>query len=95
MYFLEYCQQSNLFSVPSKGEFWGGRQNASGSDGETKTDYITVEEAPPGLTFESGTVAGVGSSWEAVSLPPLSVLSVQPPLTVVTADGPYFTVRRR
>jgi PKD repeat protein len=43
--------------------------NAGGDGVETKTNYITVEAAPPGLTFESGTVSGVGSgSWQNVSL---------------------------
>ncbi|MCP5108940.1 MAG: PKD domain-containing protein [bacterium] len=42
--------------------------NAGGSDGETKTGYITVNEPTTGLVFESGTVSGVGSSWQTVFL---------------------------
>ncbi len=42
--------------------------NAGGSDGETKTAYITVNDPSTGLVFESGTVSGVGSSWQSVTL---------------------------
>ncbi len=42
--------------------------NAGGSDGETKTGYITVNEPSTGLVFESGTVSSVGSSWQSVTL---------------------------
>jgi PKD repeat protein len=43
--------------------------NACGSDAETKTNYITVEELPPtGITFETGTVSNVGNSWQTVTL---------------------------
>jgi PKD repeat protein len=41
--------------------------NAGGSDDEIKPDYITVNP-PGGLTFETGTVSNVGSSWQTVNL---------------------------
>jgi PKD repeat protein len=42
--------------------------NAGGSDTETKTDYITVNAVPGGITFETGTVSNVGDSWQTVTL---------------------------
>ncbi len=42
--------------------------NADGSDSETKINYITVNDILPNLVFESGTVSGVGSSWQSVTL---------------------------
>lgn len=42
--------------------------NAGGSDDEVKLDYITVDPVSSGIVFEKGTVSGVGSSWQTVTL---------------------------
>jgi Zn-dependent metalloprotease/uncharacterized membrane protein len=42
--------------------------NSGGSDSETKLGYITVNPAPSGITFETGTVSNVGSTWQTVTL---------------------------
>lgn len=43
--------------------------NAFGSDVETRTGYITVNPSGgSGLVFETGSVSGVGSSWQTVNL---------------------------
>jgi PKD repeat protein len=42
--------------------------NSGGSDDEVKYDYITVNPGGGGITFETGTVSSVGSSWQTVTL---------------------------
>ncbi len=42
--------------------------NAGGSDTETKTGYITVTGTGTSLVLENGVVAGVGTSWQTVTL---------------------------
>jgi PKD repeat protein len=41
--------------------------NSGGSDDEIKSDYITVNPAG-GITFETGTLSNVGSTWQTVTL---------------------------